>query len=75
MNEIRQNTKGNDLIRQLLCREKKRGPLSNCDEVHALSEKLGMCSLQMKRSKAQRLCPVGVVCSFMQADKMGFDRE
>lgn len=70
MNEIRQNTKGNDLIRLILCREK-----NTCDEVHALPEKPGKCSLQMKRSKAQRLCPVGVVCGFMQADKMGFDRE
>lgn len=46
-----------------------------CDEVHAHSEKLRKCSLQMEHSKAQRLCPAGVVCSFMQADKMGFDRE
>jgi len=49
MNEIRQNTKGNDLIRLLYA--EKRGPLSNCVEVHALPEKLEKCSLQMKRSK------------------------
>lgn len=73
LKEIKQETKGNNLI--WLLYSEKRGSLSNCDDVHALPKKLGKCSLQMERSKAQRPCPAGVVCSFMQADRMSFDRE